>query len=504
MRYWYTSAQCDFWPDVIGMIEENYIEGYDHNDVVVFASHHFQTIDEIKNENAGCNKVIIYQLEPLIDDHWWNKDFIISRLHDADEVWDYDLDNIKILKEHGINAKFKPFVYTKNLNKVKNKEELDIDIFFFGTITPHRHKMLDLLNNSGFLMEKTFIWSCGIYKDKLDELIGRSKIILDLHTIENEEDQIQKQSRIFYSLINDKCVISEKSKRNYFGDLIVECNSTELVETIEHYLKTQKWKEYGNVSEKFKNTTYHDTLKNSLHTEKRYFHVQETKPKIAVVTASIGSKDIQEPPILFDNTDFYAFVDESKLNIKDSWKRNKFIDFSFDTVYKNRRNAKIYKVLPHFFVPDYDYYIWIDSTHYVAMEPIKIIDDLLSDSDIAVFKHPERNCVYEEAEFVKKINYDHHNLIDSVLEFYRNQNYPRNSGLYENPARIQRNTPEIQKMMFSWWEMICKYTSRDQITFPYVLNRYNIKPTIIPGLSKRVNQNEYFPMYEESEHNRHF
>ena len=36
-------------------------------------------------------------------------------------------------------------------------------------------------------------------------------------------------------------------------------------------------------------------------------------------------------------------------------------------------------------------------------------------------------------------------------------------------------------MLFSWWEIICKYSSRDQISFPYVLYKHSITPKIIPG-----------------------
>jgi hypothetical protein len=497
------------------MVEENYADGYDENDVLVMAMHHHSTIEQIKISNPNHKKIIIYQLEPLLSkDHWWSEEFIISRIKDADEVWDYDLDNIKILREHGINAKFKPFIYAESLKRVENKEEPDIDVFFYGTPTEHRSKILEIISNCGVFNEDSpspsapcVVTGFNLTKQSLDEFISRSKIIIDLqdnHLFKKSPDEfIQKQSRIYYALINNKCVVSEKSKRNYYGDLIIEAEKDDLLEKIIYLLNEDRWKSYSNVSERFKNLTHYQVLKNSLHPQ-NYFYAQESKPKIAVVTASIGTKDIKDPPLLFDNTDFYAFVDESKLNVKDSWKRNKFLDFSLDAVYKNRRNAKIYKVLPHLFIPDYDYYIWIDSTHYVAMDPNKIIEDLLSDSDIAVFKHPERDCVYEEAAFVKEINYDHHHLIDSVIDLYQNQNYPRNSGLYENPARIQRNTPEIQKLMLSWWEMICNYTSRDQITFPYALKQNNIIPAIIPGLSKRVNQNEYFPMYEESDHNRQF
>ena len=47
--------------------------------------------------------------------------------------------------------------------------------------------------------------------------------------------------------------------------------------------------------------------------------------------------------------------------------------FSIDNRYANRRNAKIYKIMPHLFVPGYDYYIWVDATHAVKMDPKEIV-----------------------------------------------------------------------------------------------------------------------------------
>ncbi len=60
---------------------------------------------------------------------------------------------------------------------------------------------------------------------------------------------------------------------------------------------------------------------------------------------------------------------------------------------------------------------------------------ILKVSDIAVFKHPERDCVYIEGNFVKQIRYDHPNLLEDQLAFYKDVCYPEHNGLYELPVR---------------------------------------------------------------------
>ena len=72
--------------------------------------------------------------------------------------------------------------------------------------------------------------------------------------------------------------------------------------------------------------------------------------KIAVVTSSIGTNRLLDP-IPFDGVDYHAFVDDSASNNK--WITHPTISFSSDPTYFNRRNAKLYKILPFAFLPEY-------------------------------------------------------------------------------------------------------------------------------------------------------
>ena len=221
--------------------------------------------------------------------------------------------------------------------------------------------------------------------------------------------------------------------------------------------------------------------------------------KIAVLTSSIGSTKLLEPKP-FDGVAYHAVVDYEDDNT--SWIKHSIIPFSSDVRYKNRRDAKVYKVLPFAFLPDYDYYFWIDSTHTLQANPQEVIDKYLTNSDIAVFKHPQRNCIYIEGEFVKQIKFDHPNLLEDQLEFYKDMCYPKNNGLYELPVRVQRNTKLTQQMGWMWWEQICMFSSRDQISFPFVCHQLGIKPSILPGVANTIQGNEIMPQLTISNHSR--
>ena len=222
--------------------------------------------------------------------------------------------------------------------------------------------------------------------------------------------------------------------------------------------------------------------------------------KIAILTASVGANPLNDPPI-WDGVDYHAFVDKKLLG-HPVWKTHECVQFSSDPIYSNRRNAKIYKILPHLILPNYDYYFWTDSTHIVEENPYKIIDEYLKNNDIAVFNHPHRNCIYNEAKFIIDIKYDHENLVESQMEFYQDMNYPKNNGLYELSSRVQRNTPEIQRMSLMWWEQICMFSSRDQLSFPFCLHKCGITPTILPGKSSTHRGNDLMPEIVLSNHNR--
>ena len=219
--------------------------------------------------------------------------------------------------------------------------------------------------------------------------------------------------------------------------------------------------------------------------------------KIAVVTSSIGSNDLLET-IPFNGVDYHAFSDKPS----PYWINHPIIPFSVDERFKNRRNAKVYKILPFAFLPDYDYYFWVDSTHRVETDPNYVVTKDLSNSDIGVFKHPDRDCIYPEGEGVIRVNFDHKNLVEDQLAFYRDMKYPENNGLYELPVRVQRNCNLTQRLGWMWWEQICMFSSRDQISFPFCLHQLGIKPSILPGKANSIRGNDIMPQLAYSSHSR--
>jgi hypothetical protein len=212
--------------------------------------------------------------------------------------------------------------------------------------------------------------------------------------------------------------------------------------------------------------------------------------KIAILTSMFGDRDVlQRPNSVFKDIDYYAFVD--RIHECDIWKQKIGCQFSVDSKFAARRNAKIYKILPELFIPGYDYYFWIDATHEVIVDPSEIINTYLKNSELGCFKHTTRTCAYDEGKEIINLglHYDYPENVINQLNMYNSEGFPQQTGLWEMSCFIRKNTANIQRLNLMWWEQICRYSSRDQISFPYCLWKTNIVPTELPGFANGININ---------------
>ena len=166
--------------------------------------------------------------------------------------------------------------------------------------------------------------------------------------------------------------------------------------------------------------------------------------KIAIYTSIFGNyDDLPEIPYKPDNCDFICFTDADITS--DEWTIIKS-----PVIYSDpNRNAKRYKVLPHEYLHDYDYSIWIDGNMLVRGDVNDLIDKYLSNVPIAFYSHANnvldsRACPYEEAQFILDIgdkNYklnpergilaykDNPAVISKQMENYQYAGFPYGNGL---------------------------------------------------------------------------
>jgi len=157
-----------------------------------------------------------------------------------------------------------------------------------------------------------------------------------------------------------------------------------------------------------------------------------------------------------------------------------------------RLQGKIPKMLAWELYPDYDYYIWIDSAFsFLRTDSVQWFLDQLGDKQAAFFTHPYRKSIKEEVDFVVNNmgnndqylidRYRNENMTDQVNTYLKDDQYIDNvlisAGAFIYSADIVRNREN--NVMKEWFYQNCLWSVQDQLSLPYVLQKYNIDYNII-------------------------
>ncbi len=128
-------------------------------------------------------------------------------------VWDYNSRNIEKWNELGFsNVSLLRLGYHPLLDRIPKEGNKDIDVLFYGSIGDRRKVILDEMLARGINLKAVF----GVYGSARDDLIARSKIILNLH---HYNSKIFEVVRVFYLMINAKAVVSEIDDSTCVDDL---------------------------------------------------------------------------------------------------------------------------------------------------------------------------------------------------------------------------------------------------------------------------------------------
>ena len=203
--------------------------------------------------------------------------------------------------------------------------------------------------------------------------------------------------------------------------------------------------------------------------------------KIVVYTSIAGNRTkLVEAPAHKDNTRFVAITDDVPRAQELGWEAMELPKFTTYPFYEPRRNAKVAKMLPSLFF-DWDYTIYADANVRLNINPQVWIDKYLAGTDIAMYKHPERNCAYDEIGACGLGNKDLPGSLEETGNWLHNNMWKKNMGLWCGYLIIRRNTLAVQAFGLTWWELICKLSSRDQLTMPFALAKHKLVPATIPG-----------------------
>ena len=116
--------------------------------------------------------------------------------------------------------------------------------------------------------------------------------------------------------------------------------------------------------------------------------------------------------------------------------------------------------------------------------PITELIGYLDGADVALFRSPLGDCVYEHATLCQEGNFDDDVVsggISAQMQRYAEMGLPAHDGLYEGGVILRRHSERVRQWENIWWEEIRKGSVRDQLSLPFALKQAEITPAILPG-----------------------
>ncbi|CAM0876452.1 unnamed protein product [Alopecurus aequalis] len=147
-----------------------------------------------------------------------------------------------------------------------------------------------------------------------------------------------------------------------------------------------------------------------------------------------------------------------------------------------RLNGKIPKLISHRLFPMARYSIWVDSKSQFRRDPLGVIEALLwrSNSSLALSEHGARSSLYDEGKAIVKKHKATPEEVKIQLDQYRQDGIPDDKrfngkkALAEASVIVRDHAPLTNLFMCLWFNEVVRFTSRDQLSFPYVLRRLRI------------------------------
>lgn len=187
----------------------------------------------------------------------------------------------------------------------------------------------------------------------------------------------------------------------------------------------------------------------------------------------------------------YTAITGNKDNQRDDIK----VFSQYDKFTEEVMNAKIYKILPHKFL-DCDISIWIDGNIFLTIPPEELVEEWLKDADIAVVaRQNNRHLKWELWALEQLHGSTKPKLVSEAQEqfdYYKKNGIDECKKMAKCGVIIRRHTNRVNEFNEAWWAEICRWSSRDQVSFPVVLDRFpDLKVNFIEETDKNLSYTIY-------------
>jgi hypothetical protein len=146
-----------------------------------------------------------------------------------------------------------------------------------------------------------------------------------------------------------------------------------------------------------------------------------------------------------------------------------------------RMRAKFHKLHP----PEgYEWNVWIDGAYVLRPDAVRFVDDLIahSPSGFGLHRHNQRDCLFEEAEHTVLLDKysGQRGIIEAQVRHYEELGHPKSWGLWAGGLMCRNTSPIVTAVMRRWWDELLRWSSRDQLSLPFVLRFMNFWPDVWP------------------------
>lgn len=204
---------------------------------------------------------------------------------------------------------------------------------------------------------------------------------------------------------------------------------------------------------------------------------ETSNKKVLIYTAISGFYEV--PTDNFEHKDGYDYVllSDEGLNVK-SWRCFK-VDFNNAEGLSVIKKARFLKTHPHtIFKDDYDAVVYVDCNTSIDERLYSYIENHIN-NPITFKLHNDRQCLYDEIMACYYAKKEDTGVLLKLYDRYVREGYPRINDLIETNVIIYHHKdPRVGNLLNKWWEEICNYSHRDQLSLNYVIWKNNFSDFI--------------------------
>jgi hypothetical protein len=144
--------------------------------------------------------------------------------------------------------------------------------------------------------------------------------------------------------------------------------------------------------------------------------------------------------------------------------------------------ARWAKLMAHRLFPGAEYVLWVDGSMQLHVPSVKaLIDEHLTDHDMAVMKHPFLDCIYDDASVCLSAGKVTKEQVATHHKRLTDMGWPRNAGHTEHGMMLRRMTPQVIRLCEAWFsEMIALGSHRDQWHMSPLAKALGVTYKVIP------------------------